>query len=384
MSKNIFYCTNLSELITKAVIIPTLANGGPPMAIIRNILIAMFFLAFVTVGFIIKTFYDAGEFKKLKLHFDGESKSISGVISSEDITIDPRTGFAFISSADHRAQRTDKNQVRQGAIFGLNLNSTNSKLVNLTANFSKEFNPHGIGLWMGENDNTSLFVVNHGRDGHFVEIFDYLDKKLVHRESVSGALMHGPNDVIPVGSRKFYVTNDHGNSSRLGRMVEEYLQLARSFVLYYDGENFSKVAKGLAYANGINMSADGQTVYVAATVGKKLYVYNRHKDSGHLDLRNSIELETGPDNIELDKSGALWIGSHPKMLTFVKYSKDPTKLSPSQVLKVVFQNNGEHTVEEIYLNNGESLSGSSVAAVFKDIMLIGSVFDNHFLLCKLR
>jgi len=40
--------------------------------------------------------------------------------------------------------------------------------------------------------------------------------------------MHSPNDVIPVGPRAFYVTNDHGNTSELGRLVEEYLLENRS------------------------------------------------------------------------------------------------------------------------------------------------------------
>jgi len=67
--------------------------------------------------------------------------------------------------------------------------------------------------------------------------------------------MHSPNDILPVGPTSFYVTNDHGNSTVLGRMAEEYLQLARSYVLYYDGQNFRKVAEALAYANGINMTS---------------------------------------------------------------------------------------------------------------------------------
>ena len=43
-----------------------------------------------------------------------------------------------------------------------------------------------------------------------------------------------------------------------------------------------------------------------------------------------------------------------------------------------------YEVKEIYLNNGQLMSGSSVAAVFKDTLLIGSVFDEHFLLCNLQ
>lgn len=352
------------------------------MKFFKAAIITMIVLALVVGGLMVKTYYNAGEFKEIAPHFNAECKAISGVLSSEDITVDPKTGMAFISSADRRTQWSGITHVQKGAIYGLDLKVRDPELVNLTADFSEEFNPHGIGLWIGEN-RKSLFVVNHRQDGHFVEIFDFKNNRLIHRESIEGVLMHSPNDVIPVGPRAFYVTNDHGNSSELGRVVEEYLQLARSLVLYYDGNDFCIVAEGLAYSNGINLSPDGSTVYVAATVGQKICVYHREKGAGDLKLRHTIELGTGPDNIEVDESGNLWIGCHPKLLTFVKYSKDPQELSPSQVLKVTVQKPDSYTVDEIYLNSGEPLSGSSVAAVSGDTMLIGSVFDARVLLCTL-
>jgi len=85
-----------------------------------------------------------------------------------------------------------------------------------------------------------------------------------------------------------------------------------------------------------------------------------------------------------NQEGDLWIGCHPKLLTFVKYSKDPNALSPSQVIKVETQASGQYEIKKIYLNNGQPLSGSSVAAVFEDRLLIGSVFDEQFLLCNLQ
>lgn len=354
------------------------------MKFFRNVILIVILLTLIVAGFLGKTFYDAGEFRELNPHFNGQFVSIAGVFSSEDITIHPQTAMAFISSADRRVQWSGGRHPRQGAIYGFDLEAEHPKLVNLTADFSKEFNPHGIGLWVVGKDKFSVFAVNHCRNGHYVEIFDYRENKLVHRESVAGPLMHSPNDVLPVGTGAFYVTNDHGSSSGFGRLVEEYLQLAKSNVLYYDGKRHRTVAEGLAYANGINMSPDGKTVYVAATVGQKVCVYDRDAYSGDLTLRHAIELETGVDNIEMDEKGDLWIGSHPKLLTFVKYSQDPKKISPSQVLKVAIKDSGQYTVEEIYLNNGKHLSGSSVAAIFKDTMLIGSVFDEHFLLCKLN
>jgi arylesterase/paraoxonase len=353
------------------------------MKYFRNVIITVILLTLVVVGFLVKTFYDAGEFRKIGSHFDGQYISVKGVLSSEDITIDPQTGMAFISSADRRVQWSGGKLPRQGAIYGFDLNSENPELVNLTAKFSKEFNPHGIGLWV-MGDKLAVFAVNHCREGHYVEVFDFREGKLIHRESVAGPLMNSPNDVLPVGKGAFYVTNDHGSSSGLGHLAEEYLQLARSFVLYYDGKNFRKVAERLAYANGINMSTDGKTVYVAATVGQKVYVYDRDTSSGDLTPRHTIQLDTGVDNIEIDENGDLWIGAHPKLLTFVKYSRDQKKISPSQVLKVSIKDAGRYTVEEIYLDSGRHISGASVAATFKDMMLVGSVFDARFLFCRLN
>ncbi|MFZ0448821.1 MAG: SMP-30/gluconolactonase/LRE family protein [Desulfatiglandaceae bacterium] len=353
------------------------------MKVFKIIIIVSIVLIVVAgiMGF--KTFRDAGEFREIRPHFAGRITVVKGVQSSEDITIHPLTGMAFISSDDRRL-RFQSDKGRQGAIFGYPITSDFPRIVNLTEGFQKPFHPVGIGLYNSRKGTVSLFVVNHTREGQFVEIFDFNGRRLVHRESVSGSLMSSPNDVLPVGPRKFYVTNDHGNQSKLGRALEEYLQLARSNVLYYDGSHFRKVAGGLKYANGINRSPDGRRVYVASTIGHKITVYDRDPRTGSLHFRRAVELATGPDNIEVDEEGRLWVGAHPKLLTFVKYSKDPDRLSPSQVLRVTLRGPGHDRVEEVYLNNGSPLSGSSVAAYFDRVLLIGSVFDPRFLTCKMN
>jgi arylesterase/paraoxonase len=153
-------------------------------------------------------------------------------------------------------------------------------------------------------------------------------------------------------------------------------------VLYYDGDRFQIVAEGLAYANGINISKDGQTIYAAATTSGGVFVYDRDKESGALSRREFIDAGTGVDNIEIDMEGSLWIGAHPQLLTFVKHSKDPTVKSPSQVLKITWGKDKSYSLKEIYLSDGTPMSASSVAAVYKETLLIGSVFENHFLSCR--
>ena len=129
------------------------------------------------------------------------------------------------------------------------------------------------------------------------------------------------------------------------------------------------------------MSPDGRTIYVTATTSGEIRVYDRNAASGDLALRRTIPLKTGVDNIEVDRYGVLWIGAHPKLLTYLRYAGDPDRLSPSQVLRLTPEADGTFSVEEMYLNDGSALSGSSVAAVFQNIMLVGSVFDGKFLCC---
>ena len=343
--------------------------------------IAVIIIVLAIVWRVVDTVRHAGQFKTIEPHFGGQCQKISGAIGAEDITIHPQTGVAFISSSDRRA--IFRGEPAQGTIYAYDLKAAKPQLKNLTKDFKSHFAPHGISLFLSENNQVSLFVVNHrGAEEHAIEIFDYHDSTLVHRESIRGELMNSPNDVVAVGPRRFYVTNDHGNFSALGRTLEEYLQLARSYVLYYDGQNFKKAAEDIAYANGINASHDGETIYVAACVGLKINVYARDTASGALKFKNDIPLGTGVDNIELDAVGNLWAAAHPQLLTFTKHAKDATKYSPSEIIKINVGENGGYQIDQIYLNAGEEISGSSVGAVFGQKLLIGSVFENHFLVCE--
>ena len=69
-----------------------------------------------------------------------------------------------------------------------------------------------------------------------------------------------------------------------GKLIEDYLQLARSNVLFYDGLNFKICQNKLQYANGINISKDLKTLYITESIGKKVTVYNRDTKSNDINL----------------------------------------------------------------------------------------------------
>ncbi|HRS83554.1 MAG TPA: SMP-30/gluconolactonase/LRE family protein [Smithellaceae bacterium] len=335
---------------------------------------------------LVKTLWNAGEFKRIEPFSLYSFVAVPGFPGTEDIDIDRGAGVALGSFTDRRAAIAGQKRPYSG-ILAYDLTAPGSKPVLLKTDFPGHLTPHGINLYHGSDGSKRLFVINMGEDSHFfettgvctVEIFSYQDGRLHHLETVKSPELTTPNDILGVGPRRFYVTIDHGWTSKWGKMLENYLQLPVSYVLYYDGAQFRKVATGIGYANGIALSPDGGTVYVGATVGRKIHVYSRNIQTGDLAEQGSIELNTGVDNLDVHPDGSIWAACHSKLLSFVAHSKDAANLSPSEVVRVLPLKNGGYEVVRVYQNDGKELSGASVAASWKNRLLIGAIYENHFL-----
>jgi len=203
----------------------------------------------------------------------------------------------------------------------------------------------------------------------------YGSDSLVHRLTYSDELMVSPNDVIALDSGSFYFTNDHGYTSKLGLLAENYLGLAVSDVVFYDG-NYKKVAGGIAYANGINVSSDRSQLLVTSPRSFSLLYYDI-LPGGDLELDQQLDVGSGIDNIELDEDGNLWMGSHPNLLAFTSYAAGKSEVAPSEIIKV----SGKQ-VESLYENDGTTVAASSVVAPFKDLLFVGTVMDNKMVVLK--
>ncbi len=324
----------------------------------------------------------AGTFRRIQPHFAGTCHLVRGPVGPEDITIHPRTGIAYVSASDRRAVTAGK--AVPGAIWSYDLNAASPVPVNLTPKADVRFQPHGISLWVGPDGRDALFAVNHPVDGdttakHAVEIFDVVASGLVHRATLTDPLLVMPNDLVAVGIDRFYVTNTHGHPPGALQTIETYLQLADAQVIFYGPGGFRPAITDLVFPNGINVSPDGTTLYVASTTGRNVRFYDRDPATETLHFQREIGLGSGADNIEIDEQGNLWIGAHPKLLRVEAHGKDPSTLSPSQVLRVT----PDGAVEEVYLDDGNQISTSTVGAVHGNRLLIGNVFDDGFLDCQM-
>jgi arylesterase/paraoxonase len=320
----------------------------------------------------------SGIFQTFEQRVVDDCRAVTIAPGTEDVTIEPDFKAAFISADDRRA--TFAGRPVQGGIYGINIEAPDL-VVKVSVDAPADFHPHGISIWRGADGSRRLFAINHAADGEKVEIFDLgEDGMLTHLETISFPEMTSPNDLVAVGPRAFYVTNDRGYKTGLMSTLEAYLALPFASLAYFDGEKGSYAARGLVYANGVNQSPDGKTIYVAELLKRRIAVFERNAETGALARKRSFSVMTNPDNIEVAKDGGLWVAGHPKIFEFLKHVKDPSHPAPSHVIRVNART-GEN--KEFFYDGEGGLNASSVGAMWDRTLIVGSVFDDKVMVCPI-
>jgi len=314
--------------------------------------------------------------------------ALKGPVGAEDITIDSYNKVAYIGSDDRRSYLHDGNPTTgNGAIWLLDLSQPDSQAIQLTTNMTGVFHPHGITLRKGiKGEGLELYVVNHiNANEHEIDIFDIsAPGVLTLRRKVSYPEMISPNDLIVVAKDQFFVTNDYGSTyATLMQKLEAYLGLPMSSVTYFDGEQGHSVIDGLRMANGIALSADKQTLYVAESLRRSVSRYSRGVSLLDWTYQDRVEFGFSVDNLEWSDNGKLLTAGHPKAFDFLAHVDNPLNVSSSEVASINVAGKTMQA-ETIYRNDGEALSGASVAVQLGETVLIGPVLDTHILRCQVK
>ena len=273
-----------------------------------------------------------------------------------------------------------KIQQKTGGLYLVDLNSNEYDVKKLTESLNIPFAPHGISMFKRDSSYT-IMAVNHTTKGHSFEVFRLQDTLLTYEKTISNNALVSPNDIVMLDENRFYFTNDHKYVDGVGRLLEDYVGVGLSNVVYFDGENYQEVANGIGYANGINYDAKRKLLFVASPRNFEVKVYASNED-GSLDFIEDIDCETGVDNIEFDSGGNLWIGAHPNLLAFASYADGNKEIAPSEIVTIKYNSKNNYTIEKVYINDGTEMSGATVAAPYKEMIVTGNVMDSHFLILK--
>lgn len=339
----------------------------------KKLLLTLLVLILLLASFILYTFSSTGYFREIN---NTESYDVIAEIplrGAEDLTISYSDGFMIISQ-DDRAGRRDGEYYGSG-LYYLDLDSGNFKPKKISGDYKLPFHPHGISLLKLDSAHYQILAINHAKK-HSIVKFELFGDSLVYMATYRDPSMISPNDVIALDEESFYFTNDHGYTSKWGVFAEDYLGIAASNVILYDGK-YQEVANGIKYANGINISKNRDQLIVASPRDFSLIFYDINED-GSIQYNRDLDVASGIDNIELDEDGNLWIGSHPNLMAFSTYAAGKKETAPSEIIKV----SDDETIESLYVNDGAVVAASSVVAPYKDLLYVGTVMDNKVLVLK--
>ncbi|KAJ3220228.1 Serum paraoxonase/arylesterase 1 [Clydaea vesicula] len=315
----------------------------------------------------------------------------------EDISFHQALGIAFMSCDDPKERfkwfpplaKVDNTGKATGRIFLFDLKT--EKFIKLNfKNFDMEgLHSHGSSVWQDPSDPNSKIVlafINHRKTGSVIEIFEYEvgSTSVLHVETIKNDILTSPNNLVLVGPRSFYATNDLKNPRGIKRDLEIYLRYKNGYVVFYDGETskFKVVAKDLIYANGIETNYNQDKVYVAEATGSFLTVFER-KQNNNLRKIESLAMPMNADNIFVSHlTGDIYVTG---------LSADPfsNKISGKTVKITNSTSNDkflgrQYSKEIVFADDGKLISSPTITVVDveRKISLISGLFNFNVVLCR--
>jgi hypothetical protein len=342
-----------------------------------KIIYSMGFLLILCFVYAVKLLWDAGIFKTLRtIHFQSCS-SVAGVIGPEDMALLPGTSLVIVSS-DSRPE----DETKTGAGGLIVYDYVQRQIIRLThANFPKDFFPHGLDV-IPLGDRFLVSVVNQSSLSETrIEFFELDIKKLQLRwtHSLSSPHLLAANDLVLLAENEFLYTRDFDTKEPVKLMFQQYLRQHTGALWHYKQGQYQKKVSDLFFANGLAFDKATSTLYLSEMLEHAVHSYKWL--SPDIKEIGTIQVPHGIDNLTFN-NGFLYGAGHPKLLELKRMRDHRDHRSPSTVIKIAQDLSG---LKIIYQDDGSEIAASSVALhVSPAEILVGSVFDDHFIHCVLN
>lgn len=321
----------------------------------------------------------SGERDPVETRYAGTCYPIPGLHGAEDIVADRPNRIAYAIGGDRRSFRGGGNG--RARVFTVGMISDEVRLDLLPS--QPALRSFGGDLHVAADGTRRLLIANRPDSQHAIEVYVVGEGgRLLHERSMTHPLLRNPNDLVALGPDRALVTLDkEADAGGLAEVVEGTRRAATGRVLLLDGERSRVVADGLHTANGITLTEDGRTLYVAEMTGQALSVFDRDPETNELSFSKRVALPTSPDNLTIAPDGRVLIAGHAKLLTLALLHQQSARFqSPTEI--VAFDpESGE--VVPVLTDDGSVVSGGSVAlATGRGGMLVGTAFGPAVLRCS--
>ncbi|RHX85264.1 arylesterase [Leptospira stimsonii] len=305
---------------------------------------------------------------------------IEGLPGPEDLALDAEEKILYVSSHERRISD------QTGKIFWIDLKNS-SVPKELPVQFPPEFRPHGMSL-LKTKGSYRLYVISHPTlyKKHTVEIFERKGKDWSHVGTLTDPLITSPNDLHAVSENEIYVSNDHGAGSFLRYLLwDDLFGFKRADIAYYDGKSWSNLNNPLSYGNGILHVKDSQGkefLYRSGFADRSVFRFPIQRQDGNpvLGPAETIFLDSGTDNLELDSNGRIFVVGHPSTYKFIRHMLNEDYPAPTQIFRI--NQNGKF--DEIFATSGDLISAGSTAIPFEGRLYVAQVFNPFILNCEYK
>ncbi|KAK4048282.1 hypothetical protein OIO90_005901 [Microbotryomycetes sp. JL221] len=351
-------------------------------------------------------------------------QSIQGLVGCEDAWIDEQHHLAYLPCTPLESRKawlpavlhlnsTALPTVSKDGIYLLDLKTNKFNKLNIRnmpPNALNNLNLHAIEVYQSPSDRSHLTVfVNSHRPpqnrnlgpkqgaNSVIEIFETRmgDKDLNWIKSVEHPLIRTPNNLVAMGSRQFYVSNDHRHKVHWTRALEQIRQVPTD-IIYCDASNDSThcmvAADGILFPNGI-ARGPGQLLYQASCGEGKMNIYEIQSGDNSLVLVDSVKTNHLVDNLHVSSDGSIYLASFPNLIALGKVFKtagmNSKIVSPVEIYKVSNETNSKQyfgnkfKVEKVFADLGEKVSGVTTAAPYLDKLLLTGVMTDKVVICQL-
>ena len=308
-----------------------------------------------------------GTFSQIEDAADLPVNVVAEISGPEDLELNHDSGLLYFISSNPCGENPGR-----GGIYSVDLNRDTRQAIAFEFEQPLDFHPHGLS-YLHQGDSQYLFTNNHRSDGvHSVEIFRITkDNQLEHLESITDPLLTSPNDLVAVGPRSFYVTNDGRAHDRFTRSVDTFLGRKTGAVLFFNEQRFITAVDNLDFPNGIALDTHKKQVMVAETLSGHVKTYQM-VEKNLLRFVDNFYVGVGIDNISINPNGLLVAAMHPNLWALSKHLKGSAQPSPSKIVQIDLVTGVQSS---LYQHDGGQVSGISSAVPYQGFLYLGAVCD---------